>query len=469
MRPYGLAWAFPGWRPHDQSWPYCALLQDRSTGRFCKPSTFRCGYQNGNFQLNVSGRCRGDFFCGDAQIPCGSYKSERMTCDCLGNFQSIDYRNLRCSGRPADGVQRLPKPLQWKLVLVAVVRDEFDYLPDWVLYHRALGVHAFVLVSNQCSNASHQRLLDTVDGPKQRGVLVEVMPSFRCAKKFQTAAYRAAIRHLSLRQQQHRLSLVAHRTRVGFIDIDEFLVIGSQPNSFSSRTLSDQLFQPGMGCATRNGNCVAPQACQAAPMWTVGSVVFGTSFVALAPPTGPVPANFLLAAQDTCDRNCTGPDIVALSQRSMHKSFCILSELIARPNQTFPLGLGSWVHECLPTALGVALPGADARLNHYFTKSRSEYRKKRWRGRADKPKSWYADLRNESLWSARVDLRLVEQLALRYQHSSGREEKMLLHSLMQSLRNRSALPERAAAMLSAHCIATKSVACTWLGVGHAES
>ena len=115
------------------------------------------------------------------------------------------------------------------------------------------------------------------------------------------------------------------------------------------------------------------------------------------------------------------------------------------------------------------LPGADARLNHYFTKSRSEYRKKRWRGRADKPKSWYADLRNESLWSARVDLRLVEQLALRYQHSRGREEKMLLHSLMQSLRNRSALPERAAAMLSAHCIATKSVACTWLGVGHAES
>ena len=38
--------------------------------------------------------------------------------------------------------------------------------------------------------------------------------------------------------------------------------------------------------------------------------------------------------------------------------------------------------------------------NHYFTKSRSGYRKKRWRGRADKPKSWYADLRNESLWSA---------------------------------------------------------------------
>jgi len=43
--------------------------------------------------------------------------------------------------------------------------------------------------------------------------------------------------------------------------------------------------------------------------------------------------------------------------------------------------------------------------NHYFTKSRSGYRKKRWRGRvADyKPmKSWYADLRNESLEQAHI-------------------------------------------------------------------
>ena len=437
--------------------------------------------------------------CGNAKLSCGG-----AVCDCSGNFESLDYRRLSCiegntllgqhraetrtQEQPTEDMSRMgaaADSVRWqrcdachklehkrsgpKLVLVVVSRDEHEYISDWLLYHRALGVHSFVLVSNQCDRESHQRLLNTITS-LPCPVAVEILHGYRCAKRFQTAAYRAAINHLWLHRE--RLSLEAHQTRVGFIDVDEFLVVGGEPRVSSHGTVSatgwplDVLFQRRLGCAALDGRC---GACAAAPMWTIGTTVFGTSMFGARPTMGPTPANFVLAAAEACNSSsCLGPDLKNLYDHQAHKSICLLSELIARSNVTFPGADGAWVHECLPTHLGVALPASTARLNHYFTKSKDEYTAKLNRGRADFPRAKYPALVDEALWSDHVDLHIIEQLA--QQHAEHRRPGHCLREwLRQRVANRTALPIPAAAMLRAHCADAsasrrRSHACAWLGV-----
>ena len=102
------------------------------------------------------------------------------------------------------------------LVLVVVMKFETLHLYNWLLYHVHLGVGHFVIISNECDDRAHEELL-RVAATVPCSPRLTFMHAFRCDVGFQIRAYTEAVRLLVHGGERHD-------ARVGFWDVDEFLV-----------------------------------------------------------------------------------------------------------------------------------------------------------------------------------------------------------------------------------------------------
>ncbi|KAL1521628.1 hypothetical protein AB1Y20_021286 [Prymnesium parvum] len=243
-------------------------------------------------------------------------------------------------------------PQRWDpahaLVLVVVLRYETQNVKDWLFYHTHLGVSQFVLISNECDAEAHANLMLAIADLPCAPKLV-LIHGFRCAQGFQTKAYTDAVR-LLLRHGE------SANTRVGFLDVDEFLVVRRRDEESDSGTAVDELFRQGL---------------ESAPMWELSAKPFGPA-LHYARPHGFMPANFLV-----------GADLSKNTYGGYPKSMCLLSEmqkalennqlLFPHPN---PFLNGRWPHHCLPQSKAWAFNRTVARLNHYATRHESEWQLK---------------------------------------------------------------------------------------------
>jgi hypothetical protein len=269
--------------------------------------------------------------------------------------------------------------------MVAIVRGE-RHLSDWLLYHHIVGVHTYVLLSNECGGLAHSKLLSAANVASPCGYRIRVLvdSTFRCATRFQTAAYRHAITLLlSLRDLDPR------QTRVAFTDVDEYMILPS-------------------------GRSIGELGPPSTPMWTVSQTLYGSS-ARQSVASGFVPANFIMAAAPTSSCSyCAEQELRELEQKRDHKSICSLAELdSAGPNRTFPGANGMWVHECLPHDRSVALPKGVVSLAHYWAMSDEEFQHKLDRRRPDFPGARYRTRYYQPLYNDHVDLGLLEGLLRR--------------------------------------------------------
>jgi glycosyltransferase involved in cell wall biosynthesis len=118
--------------------------------------------------------------------------------------------------------------MNWRTVLTAIVKDEADYIVDWLCYHISLGVEHFFIYDNGSSDNTRELLTKFVNG----GVVTLVSWPMRGG---QIDAYSHAIKFLS-----------GNAEWVGFLDIDEFLVMHEHENvyEFLSSLNADQVLLP---------------------------------------------------------------------------------------------------------------------------------------------------------------------------------------------------------------------------------
>ena len=331
-------------------------------------------------------------------------------------------------------------PRSRTLILVLVMKYNTHNLADWMNYHRVLGVRHFVIISNECGEEEHRHLVATAAS-------VPCMPrlsfinSFRCATVFQAASYREAVRLLLESGEDPD-------ARVGFFDVDEFLVVR---RGKADPTAVDALFRRGKADA---------------PMWAFGVVPFGPSGHKKRP-AGFVPANFLLAGVS----HATGPAMSDGGSKpystygSYPKSVCSLSSMAqawAKGEKLFDSRIPNlalrWPHHCMWEEQSWGYPMEEAQLQHYVTRDEASWRSKcsnsnpTTPGKSRSTKSYC----NESMMPAffdkiseKVDLRLFEEF----------DPSMIQEDFL----TRSPLPPATRDLLSEHCRASPNI---WRGAAH---
>ncbi len=96
-----------------------------------------------------------------------------------------------------------------RILLVATMRDEGPFIPEWVAYHRAIGFTDVLVCTNDCADAS-PALLDRMEA---MGLLTHLRTAVPPGVPPQIAAYTAAAAH----------PLVARADWAMVLDADEFL------------------------------------------------------------------------------------------------------------------------------------------------------------------------------------------------------------------------------------------------------
>jgi len=306
------------------------------------------------------------------------------------------------------------------LVLVVVLRFETQNIRDWLLYHTHLGVSQFVLISNECDERHHSRLLTAVAdlpcAPK-----LNFIHSYRCARGFQTRAYTDAVRLLLSHGESGNI-------RVGFLDVDEFLVVHRRDDE--NGTAVDELFRQGS---------------EKAPMWELSTKPFGPA-LHLARPKGFLPANFLF-----------GSDLPNNLYGAYPKSMCLLSEMqkallnneVLFPHPNAYLN-GKWPHHCLPMSKAWSFERTTARLNHYATRHEQE-----WTSKCNRPNPTFAEKSREGKHYCSK-----EGMAELFQTMSDHIDLMMFESLDRT--NHEMMPLRflvrtepasiVEALLQSHCV-----------------
>ena len=236
-------------------------------------------------------------------------------------------RLLRRAERALANLAYLRRP-PVGLAICAIFRDEARYLPEWVAFHRLVGVERFYLYDNRSTDDWRAALapelaegvVDVVDWPHERG---------------QLSAYADCL-------ERHRTD-----TRwIAFIDIDEFLF---SPAGHSLPTvLSEFRAWPGVAVCSR---------------------YYGTG--GLQEPTdGLVIETYLMRAPDDFAPNTLVKSIVF--PRMTARPADIPHHFLYRHNRS------AAGEDGLPAPQSDRIPPTVDRLriNHYYTRSRTEYEAK---------------------------------------------------------------------------------------------
>ena len=271
------------------------------------------------------------------------------------------------------------------LSICAIFRDESAYLAEWLEFHRLCGVEHFFLYDNESADDSLTILQPWIDAGH---VTYTPMPG-------EKAQYRA---------YEHCLATFGTRSRwIAFIDIDEFLY--ATDHGAIGEVLARFEAAPGVG---------------------VNWVMFGTSGHA-APPGGLVTAAYQLRGPTglwVAEQNLLKPGAVSRTEADFY-GICQHIKSIVDPSRVE----GVWTPHSFHYKGGAKAVTSDGRpiagtscdaftdrfvgspltLNHYWTKSRSEFAAKLGRARADNGKRYAERLSwmKEALMNSRHDTKIL--------------------------------------------------------------
>lgn len=237
----------------------------------------------------------------------------------------------------------------YKAAICAIVKNEHDYLLEWISYHRVIGVDYF-LIYNNCDEEDDgtTRLLNKLEAIGVVHVIAWPdqgewhLPSDIYLRP-QIPAYYDGIERLRNQAEW-----------VAFIDVDEFILPMREPDLPSTLALYRQYGAIGMN-------------------WKM----FGSSGEKFKQDI-PVCKRFIRASSQLCRANFHVKSIARpelIRDLNVHRPFLKKDMFVDEHGReiTDPLGL----HDSVSYDI--------LRVNHYYTKSRQEWMQKAARGRADHP------------------------------------------------------------------------------------
>lgn len=263
------------------------------------------------------------------------------------------------------------------LALVAIMKNEGDYIKEWLDYHILLGIKKFFLYDNGSTDAT--RIVLT---PYIKTGIVEY--SFWPGKAQQLRVYNDAL-------EKHRLDCLY----LGFIDIDEFIYPNSSAGVFDIvNSVMKKYNSPALGINWR---------------------MFGSSFLEKRPQGG-VLENFVYRAEDGYEHNEHIKSLVN-PRRCWYMSNAHWGFYFGDAKAT------NWRGVKIESFRSPSSSDAPIYINHYFTKSHEEWITRRSLGKADVEGKRSLD---EFYWSGMNDIyddgiiRLREELQVNYMQ----EEKL---------------------------------------------
>ncbi len=224
------------------------------------------------------------------------------------------------------------------LAVAAIVKNEAPYLNEWISYHIRIGVGKFYIFDNDSTDCTRELLQPLIaDG--------RVVYHRLSGKQRQIDAYNLALRKYG---RLHRY--------IAMIDLDEFIYVTDGKRLVDRLDDFFEMYPNAGGCALN---------------WAI----FGSSGYR-EKPDGLVTQTYLHRSVQDFPKN-----------RHI-KTVCIPERVWGFPNPHYAVyrrryGAFTFSGERVEGAMSNTVDWSSVRLNHYFTKSYSEFLEKRSRGMAD--------------------------------------------------------------------------------------
>jgi len=240
----------------------------------------------------------------------------------------------------------VPDRDRYGIAVVAIVKNEENYIEEWLAFHSHAGVRSFIIYDNGCSDSTIAR----ISSDKWRNK-VRVVPWVNFGKhiRIQNAAYNHAIANFG---RQYRW--------MTFIDVDEFLV----PKDCSNLNdiMADYADLPGLSLPWQ---MFGPNGHETRP---AGLVIENYT------------SRALWAADDQAPIHINYKSIVDPAQvRCAHTHYC---EFWDRPKIMFNDAKRQFMH--IDRFNSQNATSERIQLNHYFTRSLEEFQRKLDKGRVSK-------------------------------------------------------------------------------------
>ena len=227
--------------------------------------------------------------------------------------------------------------LKYRLAIVAIAKNEGDYLEEWLDYYKSVGVsHIYIYDNDSCDNTEDicNKYPNFVTYNKIKG------------KKRQCDAYNDALNRYG--------KLCKY---MAMIDCDEFIFAPPTNDNVVQKIEKNFLLDNRVGGLVIN--------------WEI----FGSSNF-IKKPFGKVTDNFLYRASDDFEKN------------KHVKTICMPQKVIGFVNPHYAIYLPNYFavneeNEVVKGAFTKEVHNRILRINHYFTKSKEEFMAKRKRGMAD--------------------------------------------------------------------------------------
>ncbi len=249
------------------------------------------------------------------------------------------------------------------LVFTAIVKNEAPYLLEWIAYHRAVGVDHFIIFDNESTDGTFFLLRPLA----RAGIITYV--------RWVTRAQYVGFKGHDIGPQVPAYDFAVRICRkldrwkwIGFIDLDEFVVTTSYP------TIQDVLREydafGALGLSWR---------------------MFGSSGHVSAP-VGTVIENYTRRASDDFPANRhvkTIAQIACIQRPGIHIPSILHGDIVDTKERPICKAHDGIHDEAVYDIMYI---------NHYFTKSAEEWKRKRLRGRATKSLSDAERLRSDSMF-----------------------------------------------------------------------
>lgn len=239
----------------------------------------------------------------------------------------------------AQATQNADKEKIKPISIVVIIKNEGLYIKEWIEYHKIIGIKKFYIYDNNSTDNTYKLLKPYIE--RHQVIYKKLNGKIR-----QLDAYNDALKY---GRKNHELLLM--------IDADEFLFI-KNPNIDLEKTINEFFLKnPQVGGIGIN--------------W----LIFGSSHY-LHKPQGLVTQNFIYRSKFMFDVN-------------YHiKTLCDPTKVAGFLNPHYPEYLSGYYsvnvdEKKINGAFSKPIIDPPIRINHYFTKSKEEFMKKRQRGMAD--------------------------------------------------------------------------------------
>lgn len=277
------------------------------------------------------------------------------------NAEAEKFSARRQSKPGSDGAPGKRTGKRHYLAVCAIFRDEARYLAEWLTHYELQGVEHFYLYDDNSADRPEDVLKPWLD----RGIVtLEKVP-------MQNRRQRYAYEHCILNHRQD-----AHW--VGFLDIDEFAFIRNRPENLAEIMTRYERF-PGLAlnwvCYGSSGFETQPGSLVTASYQLRGHMDFRTSeqiFLKPGMPEGQIESYFPYNGH-----------IKSIVRMDAVEGMISPHSFIYRNEETAVSPSGAPILNTALDAFSERIETDVLRINHYWSKSMSEFRAKLSRGRAD--------------------------------------------------------------------------------------